>query len=381
MKSLSFFASLAAFVADVFRVVALPSGLTSTDQSITSSCQCTAGNIPVALDVDLPLDPTDDPINSTNTRNLRATFGIHTIFCQPPHTATRSSQDHVQLLLHGSTYTSQYWTWPFNGFQNYSYVAHACAEGHITVAYDALGVGLSDRPSNSADIQLPSAAAIAAFFSHHLKSGELTTSLGLPTQRFKRVIAIGHSQGSVVYNYASIFQGSKTPFDALILTGHLHDPGFLESTKFGRPAARDVDPGRWANLDPGYISSSNRTQYYPPDNSTFSADIVKLDQLTKDVSTVYYTDAAFAVYVPAKGFKGPVVQLVGSEDQVHCLNGGDGFVSCNAKVLQASEEAFWPDSKNFTMVVRQGQGHDVNLDFGAAETFSLLTELVEQFTH
>ena len=213
-----------------------------------------------------------------------------------------------------------------------------------------------------------------------LKSGQLTTSLGLPSQRFHKVVAIGHSQGSVVFNYASISQGSKTPFDALILTGHMHDQGYLQSAKLGRPSARDVDPARWGDLDPGYISTSNRTQYYPVDNSAFSADVVQLDQLTKDVSTIAYTDAAPAVYVPAKGFRGPVVQLVGSDDQVHCLNEEDGFTPCNATTLQAPEAGFWPDSKNFTVIVRKGQGHDVNLDFGAAETFKLLTELVELFT-
>lgn len=160
----------------------------------------------------------------------------------------------------------------------------------------------------------------------------------------------------------------------------MHDPGFLESTKLGKLAARDVDSARWADLDPGYISSPNRTQYYPPDNSSFSADVLRIDELTKDVSTIYYTDQAAAVYVPAKGFTGPVVQLVGSEDQVHCLNNGDGFVPCDAMALQSSEAQYWPDSKNFTVIVREGQGHDVNLDFGAAETFSLLTRLVDQFT-
>lgn len=283
-------------------------------------------------------------------------------------------------MLHGSTYTTQYWTWPFNGFQNYSYTAHACAQEHTTVAYDAPGVGLSDRPANSSDIQLPSAAAVANFFARHLKSGHLVAALGLPAQSFKKVVAIGHSQGSVVFNYAAVSQGSKTPFDALILTGHLHDPGFLESTKLGKQAARDGDPARWADLDPGYISSPNRTQYYPPDNSSFSADVLLLDELTKDVSTIYYTDQAAAVYVPAQGFTGPVVQLVGSEDQVHCLNDGDGFVPCDAMAMQSSEAQYWPDSKNFTVIVREGQGHDVNLDFGAAETFSLLTSLVDHFT-
>lgn len=288
--------------------------------------------------------------------------------------------DSVQLLLHGSTYTSHYWTFPINGLQNYSYVSHACAQGQTTFAYDALGVGLSDRPANSTDVQIPTAAAIAFSLAQQLQTGRLTASLGLPVQRFHNVVALGHSQGSVVFNYVAVTEGSSAPFSAMILTGHIHDPGFLSQADLPRPAARDVDPTRWANLDTGYISTSNRVQFYAPNNSTFSQDLIMIDQLTKDVSSIWYTVQLPAVYVPAKGFSGPVVELVGAMDQLHCLNAGDGNTTCNATALQASEAPFWPNSRNFSMIVREGSGHDVNLDFGAAETFSLFTGLVNSFT-
>jgi pimeloyl-ACP methyl ester carboxylesterase len=286
--------------------------------------------------------------------------------------------DHVQLLLHGSTYTSQYWTWPISGFQNYSYVSHACTQGQSTFTYDQVGVGLSDRPTNSTDIQLPTSASISTSLAHKLKSGEIAAAFGLAPKRFKKVIAIGHSQGSVVFNYAAIVSGVATPFDAMVLTGHIHDPTFLANAKLPRPAARDVNPARWSNLDPGYITISNRSEFYSPNNLTFSADLVQIDELTKDVSTLWYTEQTAAIYVPATGYKGPVVELVGSNDQLHCLNNGDGFIPCNATVLQVSEAPFFPDSRNFTMIVREGQGHDVNLDFGAAEMFKVFTELARE---
>lgn len=166
----------------------------------------------------------------------------------------------------------------------------------------------------------------------------------------------------------------------MILTGHIHDPAFLASHSLPKTAARDVDPRRWAHLDPGYISTSSRSQFYPPDNTTFSTDLLMVDELTKDISALWYTVQSPAVYFPATHFTGPAVELVGSMDQLHCINAGDGNAPCNATALQATEESFWPASTNFTMIVREGSGHDVNFDFGAAETFGLLTDIVKSFT-
>lgn len=285
----------------------------------------------------------------------------------------------VQLLLHGSTYTSQYWDLQANGFQNYSYVTHACAQGHTTFAYDTVGVGLSDRPLNSTDIGVPTAAAVATSLAVQLKNGTLTTALGAAEHNFSKVFAMGHSQGSVVWNYIAVTQGASAPVDAIILTGHIHDNGSFAVRAAPRPSARDINPARWGDLDPGFISTANRTQYYSLDNSTYSHDLLTLDDLTKDISTMWYTLGLPSVYVPAVGYKGQVVELVGSMDQVHCINVGDNFTPCNATALQVSEQPFWPDSSNFTVVVRPGSGHDVNFDFGAAGTFDVYTQLMNTF--
>ncbi len=267
-----------------------------------------------------------------------------------------------------------------NGFQNYSYAAHACSQGQTTFSYDELGVGLSERPLNSTDIQIPVAASIASSLAAQLKDGTLTSSLGLEKQLFKKVVGIALSQGSVVFNFIAITQGASTTLDAMILTGHIHDQGFLATFDDPKPLASQVDPARWGNLDSGFITTPNRSSFYSPDTSTFSPDVFMLDGLTKDVSTIWYTRELPSVYVPAKGFTGPVVELVGSMDQLHCLNAVDNNLPCNATVLQQIEAPFWPDSRNFTALVREGSGHDVNLDFGAAETFALYSSLVEVMT-
>ncbi|KAI0791412.1 hypothetical protein C8Q75DRAFT_792593 [Abortiporus biennis] len=341
-----------------------------------SSCLCTFGNVSVPVDAEIAVDPNEGLI-ATKLRRLNKEFSIFGQFCQPPRESFEDP-DRVQLLLHGSTYTHQYWTFPMNGFQNYSYAAFACSQGQATFAYDQLGVGLSDRPTDSSEIQLPVVAQIASSLAKKLKDGTISTIFGFGNkQRFNKVIGIAHSQGSVIYNFLAINQPTTSGFDGLILTGHIHDIGFLATTNETKPLARDVDPVRWGNLDPGYISSPNRSGFYAPDLSTFSQSVFMLDTLTLDVSVIWATREIPSVYVPAKGFKGPVVEMVGSMDQLHCLNLEDNEVPCNDDEvgLKKMEQGLWPDSRNFTLIVRNGSGHDLNLDFGAGETFRIYSTL------
>ncbi|KAF7797059.1 hypothetical protein EIP86_008251 [Pleurotus ostreatoroseus] len=365
----------------------------STVPATNEACQCTFGTLPVPVDLEIPTHP-ENGLTTTDLRRLKAVYDIFGVFCQPkePFGNSGSSQSHLefspilrtaspdraQLLLHGSTYTHQYWTFPMNGVQNYSYVAHACLQGQTTFAYDQLGVGLSERPRTSKDVQIPTVAQVSSYIANRLKDGTIAARFGLGERRFDKVVGIGHSQGSTIFNYAAIVEPTGTGLDAMILTGHIHDPGFPISSNAVLPTpAREVNPARWGNLDPGYIATPNRSQFYSADTSVFSQDVFMLDTLTQDVSTLWYTTEVLATYRPARGYTGPVVELVGAMDQLHCTDPDDGGKPCDAHALQIFEAPFFPDSRNFTAVVREGSGHDVNLDFGAAETFALLSHLAD----
>ena len=115
--------------------------------------------------------------------------------------------------------------------------------------------------------------------------------------------------------------------------------------------------------------------FYSADTSSFSPTVFTLDSLTLDVSVIWFIRELRAPYVPAKGFRGPVVEIVGEFDQLHCANDID--VACVASALQVSEKPYWPDSRDLRVVVRAGSGHDLNLDFGAAETFRLYSTLAQ----
>lgn len=289
--------------------------------------------------------------------------------------------DTVQLLLHGSTYSSQYWFWQLDGYEQYSYVNHACEQGHAVFAYDGPGVGRSFRPQSSTDIQLQSMGYVAVSLAKMLKTGQLTLSLGLLPRLFSHVVAIGHSQGSVMFCYVAIAYTNakpalKNPFDGLILTGHIHDTVFYTLSLHGKAIANQANPARWGSLDDGYVTTpaGQRNVFYPPDADMFDPNVLELDEITKDISSG--SIARGLTYHPAPAYRGPVVELIGSKDQQHCTDANGVVIECVQSTLQVSEAPYWPASTNFTVVVRPGSGHDVNMDFGAPGTFDIITGIV-----
>ncbi|KAF8124834.1 hypothetical protein K438DRAFT_1649340 [Mycena galopus ATCC 62051] len=317
----------------------------------SASCACSPVVIPVHVDVLVPKDPTDPFAGLTgNASSLR----------------------HVlQLLVHGFTYTNQYWSPPVEEFRNYSYAAFSCDRGLASLAVDGLGVGLSSRPTNSSDVQLPTGAAALAQVARHLKSASLTSRV----PPFKKIIGIGHSAGSALLNFNAIVEGAESAFDGLILTSALAVPPetLLPLSVF--TSARDDTPLRWNALDPGYLTTSNRTGFYPADPAAFSPRMLMFDDFTKDVGSVG-TFSQLPITTLTAEYTGPVVKVVGSEDQGFCA--ADQCVDVSA--LTAAERVRWPAAKSFEVVVEQGSGHDMNLDFHAQGPFNTFVGFVNQFS-
>ncbi|KAJ7729951.1 hypothetical protein B0H16DRAFT_1734002 [Mycena metata] len=311
--------------------------------------------------------------NASELRRVEDTYDVYGVFCQPNSTEKTKNSDVLQLLVHGFSYTSQYWSPPVEEFRNYSYAAFSCAQGpYSSLAVDVLGAGLSSRPANSSDVQFPTASAILSQLARLLK----TTNSILPgAQTFKTIIGVGHSAGSSLLTFGTIVDGHQSPFHGLILTSSLSKLN-ASSIPPVTASARDVDPLRWASLDPGYLSVGDHNIFYPTDPTSFSPRMVLLDDLIADV-------AAVSIFVQTgtealtSGYTGPVAKIVGSADQIFCV----GIGGCaNVTGLTATEGALWPAAKSFEFLVVQGSGHDLNLDFFAAGTFNTFVRLVKQFS-
>lgn len=280
----------------------------------------------------------------------------------------------LQLLVHGFTYDSQYWSPPVEEFRNYSYAAYSCDRGLTSLAIDWVGVGLSSRPVNSSDVQFPSCASAVSQVARYVKTNSIVPGL-LP---FEKVIGIGHSAGSGLLNFGAITEGAQSPFAGLILTGELIVQSGEIPPISAAPPARDVDPLRWGALDPGYITSlaGTRSAFYPANATSFSPRMLQFDEFTKDVGTVgaYYQILSNSL---ATNYTGPVAKVIGSEDQLFCAGTGR---CANVTSLTAAERVVWPKAQSFEVVVSQGSGHSMNLDFFANGPFNTFVHYVKKFT-
>ncbi|KAJ6550044.1 Alpha/beta hydrolase family-domain-containing protein [Mycena capillaripes] len=339
-----------------------------------ASCGCSSLVIPVHVDALVPMDPTDFfgglKSNESSLRRLDDTYNIFGVFCQP-ETVPAKNADVIQLLVHGFTYNSEYWSPPVEEFRNYSYAEFACNRGLSTLAIDGLGVGLSSRPENASDVQYASSAAAVSQLARHLR----TTSIMAGVKPFKKIIGVGHSAGSILFTFGGIAEGAESPFDGLILTGLLIiDPATFPPVS-ALTSARDDTPLRWGALDPSYLTGSGRSFFYPPDPTSFSPRMVIFDDFTKDVGSLS-TFVQVGVTSLTSHYTGPVAKVVGSEDQVFCAGTG----RCgDIAALTAKERLLWPEARSFEVVVAQGSGHVMNLDFFADGPFNTIVNFVNQF--
>ncbi|KAJ7648348.1 hypothetical protein DFH06DRAFT_1332586 [Mycena polygramma] len=88
---------------------------------------------------------------------------------------------------------------------------------------------------------------------------------------------------------------------------------------------------------------------------------------------------AEAAYNLSMIYVGTVVVLMKeAEVAVSCANITLSEVALAA--LTAKEQVVWPKAQSFEVVVEQGSGHDMNLDFLADNPFSTFVALVERFS-
>ncbi|KAF8173149.1 hypothetical protein K438DRAFT_1455282, partial [Mycena galopus ATCC 62051] len=321
------------------------------------ACSCSSVIVPVHVDVLVPKDPTDVfgglKSNETSLRRVNTTYNIY---------------------AHGFSYTSQYWSPPIEEFRNYSYAAFSCERGLPSLAVDLLAAGLSSRPANASDVQFPTSAAALSQLAQYLKSASILPGV----KPFQKIIGIGHSLGSALFDFSAIVDGVQSPFDALVLTSVLtsgpNDPPPWSGTSAVPTAARDADPLRWGALDPAYVTIDNRTTFYAADPTAFSPRMLLFDGFTKDVGPLNMPAQLGSSSIPAVNYTGAVAKVVGAEDQILCT--ADRCVDVEA--LTAAEQVVWPAAKSFEVLVVPGSGHDLNLGFqagAACETiFGLVTK-------
>ncbi|KAF8144762.1 hypothetical protein K438DRAFT_1992506 [Mycena galopus ATCC 62051] len=136
-----------------------------------------------------------------------------------------------------------------------------------------------------------------------------------PAQEARQPDTGRSSAGSVLLNFGAIVESARSPFVGPILTGSLIvQPGSI-IPGLPLPSVSDDTPLRWGGLDPGYITTSDRTLCYPSDNATFSPRMIVFDNFVKDVGTVAIFSQTGITSLTTQ-YSGLVTKIVGSENHL-----------------------------------------------------------------
>lgn len=269
----------------------------------------------------------------------------------------------IQVLIHGATYSQEYWDF---GHQpdKYSYVDAMNRKGVATLNIDRLGTATSSHPA-SVQVTMPAQVEVVHQLIAALRAGDYG-------QQFDRVALVGHSLGSIVsFGVANAYPADV---DALIPTGMARgiDPAGAVQVMQAllHPAA--LDGGRFADLDPGYLTTrpGQRGVFY-----SGSADpaVIAHDETTKETVTSGEFATAISTFLTLG--RHPIFTVMGEFDGLFCT-----IVACSSMLSPwRLERLAFPNARSFESLTVPNTGHDINLHpngrlfFDAAAEYTLRT--------
>ena len=274
-----------------------------------------------------------------------------------PHLWSKS-QHQIDILLHGATYNSSYWNFPYDNAA-YSWVNDTLTAGRATFAYDNIGTGGSSRPSSTL------ATVDASAYILHQVIG------WLHTKAYAKVDVVGHSYGSIITEKES---ATYNDANGIVLTGYLHalNPNAAAALTADLYPANQDPQFKNQSLDSGWITTRPGTRSTLFYNNTADPKVVAYDEAHKDiVSQIAFNEAlpqilATPANTIAKNITIPVQLIDGQQDAVFC--GGPADCSSNAS-LKAYEAQFYTHAASLTATVIPDTGHDLALHPTALVSF------------
>ncbi|KAI9730400.1 MAG: hypothetical protein M1834_005910 [Cirrosporium novae-zelandiae] len=369
---------------------------TTTNTTTSNGPTCTDFMIPVTINASNKKVPTTltsaltTTLTSTTLSNLlnnlgddlqnalvSGTYNISARYCAP-ETIIANRTSTIQLLVHGITYTKNYWSGDsFPGYSGttYSWIDHASRNGYPTLSIDRLGCGNSSHPDPTFVVQVPAQVEAHHQIIRALRSGTISE---LNNQSFSKIIYVGHSYGSVMGNTLS----SRYPADAdaLVLTGYTSAlkpsiPGVV-LTGGVIPAAL-VDTSTFGSLPLGYLATSSLSGrislFMSPSTSDWDQKIASYDWARQGTVTLGEAVSGLFITDVAKNYTNPVFVLTGHEDQIfcglslpalgttNCGNGSQGYLGKTAEL--------YPNARPFEYLDVPNTGHCLNFHYSANVSF------------
>jgi pimeloyl-ACP methyl ester carboxylesterase len=258
----------------------------------------------------------------------------------------------LQLLVHGATYSHDYWDFGNVQGTTYSYARAVAARGIATYALDEIGVGSSSHPLSTL-VTLDAAAYVAHQIIGALRDGSLTGS------RFGKIIAVGHSLGSAVVWREAI---RYADVNGVIVTGAAHSRALHFDAEARASFHRATKDPRFetTGLDSGYLTTVAGTRA-----RLFLAMFNSEEEGHKDVvpATELMTAAQVTTGNATRAIRVPVLTILGSIDATTCgPNTQGGYFDCSSAAVVARQEAlYYSRQARLHACVIPGAGHNLNL--------------------
>lgn len=292
-------------------------------------------------------------------------------FCEAEnHVAARSNT--IQLLVHGVSYTKDYWAHAPSrpGNETYSWIDYASSEGYSTFSFDRICNGDSTHLA-SVECQLSVNAAVIHQLVQKLRSG----ALGRP---FSKVVWVGHSLGSVT---GHIYATTYDDIDGYVLTGYtmrFFDGILGNGAAFGVTPAVLALPDKYSSLDLGYLVASDlagfqRLMY----DGDFDTSVASNDFANRGTLAVGEFVQVVTNQQSVSDYAGPIMVLTGHVDQFFCavseMSGmTDQQGDCGSDAaLTAELKKVFPAVPEGLLKAKQIQstGHSLNFHLSSQDTF------------
>lgn len=293
----------------------------------------------------------------------------------------------VLVLIHGITYGTYYWDFPYQP-ERYSAVNALNRHGYATLNIDWIGHGRSDHPLSALTTTAAQAETIHQLISK-LKQG------AIGDVAFDHVTTVGHSYGSVIAWFESSLYNDT---DAVIATGYTDRVGAINAVPLiltGGPAALDpvTADEPWAK-DPGYLQVRQGSRNIPALYHEPNADPAVIEKDNELANTVTvpelatfpapeYTGMHKNITIPTFTINGEFDTLVCGANQQECTTEAGHDASPQELEAASTRLREWEAPAHnsaacFRAAAVPDAGHDINLHLNAQQAFAQIAYFADE---
>jgi pimeloyl-ACP methyl ester carboxylesterase len=247
----------------------------------------------------------------------------------------------LQVLVHGLTYTHEYWDMPSFRGVDYSYARYMASKRYAVLALDMLGTGESSRPDGDFVDLAQTADSV------HQVIEEMREPGGVFTTPFERIALVGHSNGTITNTFVQSVYGDA---DALVNTGFAFTPHPIP----GDPAEMAALLGTpYVSLPPS-VRTSLFYDVPSADPAVVAYDNASLaDTCTRGQFLDAFTVSADPSLAGVADVTSPVLIQLGDRDVLH------------PESYAAADAALFTSAESVTTSVVPFTGHSLNGHYSA----------------